>query len=143
MEESKDAIDNNSFKDELVVSLKSLLLILIVLFVGATIFYYVEDWSYLDSVYFCVCTITTIGFGDLSPSTKLGRFLFVPYTGLCLGIAALAISEIGVHIYNQYTLRLRKLRKAQASLKAKLRLPKSMPLTVAAQKNRKRAAECV
>ncbi|XP_070543977.1 uncharacterized protein [Ptychodera flava] len=35
---------------------------------GARLFSAFEGWSYFDSVYFCVITITTIGFGDMSVS---------------------------------------------------------------------------
>ena len=34
------------------------------IFGGAAMFSYYEEWSYFDSMYYCVITLTTIGFGD-------------------------------------------------------------------------------
>ncbi|KAJ9451775.1 hypothetical protein DIPPA_55566 [Diplonema papillatum] len=52
----------------------------------------IEGWTYRESLWFCVVTMSTIGFGDFSPGSKLGRglaFLFIiPGLGLsaaCLG----------------------------------------------------------
>lgn len=44
------------------------------------IYAFVEGWSFLDSTYFTVVTLFTIGFGDFSPATHLGRSLFFPFT---------------------------------------------------------------
>ena len=49
---------------------------------GATIFIIWEDWSLFNAFYFCFVTMTTIGFGDMTPSIS-GR----GGTWLCLCIA--------------------------------------------------------
>lgn len=41
------------------------------LLIGTILFAEWENWNYLDSVYFCVISLTKIGFGDLVPG---GRF---------------------------------------------------------------------
>ena len=39
-----------------------------------TIFYWlVEKWSLLDSLYFTVVTLVTVGYGDLHPTTDLSK----------------------------------------------------------------------
>jgi hypothetical protein len=37
---------------------------IIVITGGAAIFSHYEGWSYFDSAYYCVITLTTVGFGD-------------------------------------------------------------------------------
>ena len=37
---------------------------LVVIAGGAAMFRYYENWDYFDSMYYCVITLTTIGFGD-------------------------------------------------------------------------------
>jgi len=46
---------------------------------GALLFHWIEKWGWLDSVYYTVVTITTIGFGDLTPKTSLGKIVTVFY----------------------------------------------------------------
>lgn len=57
----------------------------VVLAVGTAIFRILEDWSVLDSIYFCVITLTTIGFGDFSPETTAGKIFTMFYVFVGLG----------------------------------------------------------
>ncbi|KAJ3455361.1 hypothetical protein MRS44_013961 [Fusarium solani] len=52
---------------------------LLYLLIGARVFSKVEDWNYLDAVYWADVTLFTIGFGDYAPNTTLGRALLIPY----------------------------------------------------------------
>jgi potassium channel subfamily K protein 9 len=44
---------------------------------GAAMFKYHENWNYFDSVYYCVITLTTIGFGDYVVSKRHTSLLFL------------------------------------------------------------------
>ena len=42
----------------------------IFLVIPAYVFHLVEDWSYIDAVYFAIVSLTKIGFGDFVPNTQ-------------------------------------------------------------------------
>ena len=76
--------------------LQTILFLAYILAAGG-IYAQIEHWSYLDATYFTVVTLFTIGFGDLTPSTHLGRSLFFPF-------AIGGILFVGVIIANIRTL---------------------------------------
>ena len=47
--------------------------VLAILVVGTTFYTLVEDWSVIEALYFTVITLTTIGYGDLHPTTEFSR----------------------------------------------------------------------
>ena len=53
---------------------------------GMFIFRALEGWSYLDALYFSLITLTTVGYGDFSPATPLGKLMAMLYILLRLGI---------------------------------------------------------
>jgi hypothetical protein len=48
-------------------------------FVGSALFHYLEGWDWLDSLYFVVITLTTIGYGDFSPTTPVTKLITIIY----------------------------------------------------------------
>lgn len=77
---------------------------LLVLTVGSTVYHYVEGWSWLDSVYFSLITLTTIGFGDFSPQTNAGKIFTIFYVIMGVGIILAFVNTIFQHFttYNKH-----------------------------------------
>jgi voltage-gated potassium channel len=58
----------------------------IVLAVGVLVYHWLEGWSYLDALYFCVITLATIGYGDLTPTTPIAKLFTIVYVFNGIGI---------------------------------------------------------
>ena len=66
---------------------RSLTFLVVITLVGGTVFYsMVEGWSIVDAFYFSVTTLTTVGLGDLTPKTTIGKLFTVVYIFAGLGI---------------------------------------------------------
>ena len=73
------------FKDP---EFKGLFFFVVLLLIVGTIFYSsVEGWRILDSLYFSVTTLVTVGFGDFSPQTDIGKIFTILY--IFTGVGAL------------------------------------------------------
>jgi voltage-gated potassium channel Kch len=44
---------------------------------GTVFYHFVEEWSWVDSLYFTVVMLTTVGFGDFYPTTEFSRIFTV------------------------------------------------------------------
>ena len=51
----------------------------VMIVIGAALYHWLEGWSWLDSFYFVVVTLTTIGYGDFSPATPLTNLITIFY----------------------------------------------------------------
>jgi voltage-gated potassium channel len=59
----------------------------VALIAGGTVFYHaVEKFSWLNAYYFCVVTLTTVGYGDIVPKTALGKIFTTFYIMLGVGV---------------------------------------------------------
>mgnify|MGYP006286460401 CR=1 FL=1 len=74
--------------EEITKSLIFALLLIVILYIfGAIMYHNLENWSWVDSVYFMTATFTTVGYGDFVPTTdeaKIFTVLFM-WTGISIG----------------------------------------------------------
>ncbi|PMD35598.1 voltage-gated potassium channel [Hyaloscypha variabilis F] len=67
---------------------------LVYLLAGAAVYSHIEGWAYLDAVYWADFTLLTVGIGDYSPQTHLGRGLLFPFAIGGIIILGLVIGSI-------------------------------------------------
>lgn len=63
-----------------------LVLCLAILLSGTVFYSSVEDWHWVDALYFSATTLSTVGIGDLSPETQLGKVFTVVYVFVGVGV---------------------------------------------------------
>ena len=70
------------------------LAVVVVLVSGVVFYRLVEGWSLADSLYFTVVALSTIGFGDLAPTTTFSRLFTVLYALIGVGLIGTVINLI-------------------------------------------------
>ena len=79
--------------------------------VGTVAYRYIEGWSWVSSFYFTVCTLTTVGYGDIVPTTEMSRLFTAVYA---LAGVSLALASLGV-LGTSYITRQERLLKSRES----------------------------
>ncbi len=70
-----------------------LMAVLAALVVGTIVFHLLEGWSILESLYVTVQTLTTVGFGDITPRTTLGRAFATGFMMVGVGVVLYALTS--------------------------------------------------
>jgi hypothetical protein len=70
-------------------------LALIGLLATGTVFYtIVEGWDPLDSLYFSVISLATVGYGDFTPTTDIGKIFTIFFVLAGVGVLVVFVSEV-------------------------------------------------
>jgi voltage-gated potassium channel len=62
--------------------------------IGTVFYKFVEHWTWLDALYFSVIALSTVGFGDVTPETRLGKLFTIVYIVVGIGIFFVVINSI-------------------------------------------------
>ena len=71
--------------------------------VGAVIYMTEEDWTFIDSIYFGVVTVTTVGYGDLTPTKAITRVATVVYAFVGIGFISVALHKMSRGLLSAHT----------------------------------------
>lgn len=71
----------------------TIIVFMILILIGTIVYHQVEGWRVLDSMYFTVITVTTIGFGDFTPKTDTGKIftMFFSISGIAIAFYLISI----------------------------------------------------
>jgi voltage-gated potassium channel len=74
---------------------KTVVIAFIAVVTTSTIFFHlVERWKWLDSFYFTIVTISTIGYGNLIPDSDVGKIGNIVLIILGLGVFSVFINQL-------------------------------------------------
>ena len=60
-----------------------------------TLFYWrFEDWTVIEALYFCVVTLTTVGYGDLHPTTAGTQIFTIVYILTGFGVLVALLTSV-------------------------------------------------
>ena len=76
-------------------------LIILLEIIGTLTYHHIEGWTYLEAVYFSTVTLTTVGYGDITPKTDLGRIVTIFYAIFGIGIVLYGLSTVSAHFIEQ------------------------------------------
>jgi voltage-gated potassium channel len=75
---------------------RALLLLAALIFIIGVVFYMrVEHWGLIDTMYFCVVTLGTVGYGDITPTTDLGKLFTMLYIIVGLSVIGGFLATMG------------------------------------------------
>ena len=62
---------------------------------GTFVFHHLEDWTWAQSFYFSVATLTTVGYGDIHPTSDESRIVAAIFILVGVGVFIAALTTIG------------------------------------------------
>ena len=65
--------------------------------IGVLFYHFVEKFTWVDAWYFTIITLTTVGYGDIHPTTDIGKIFTSVYVLLWVGIIGVFLANASQH----------------------------------------------
>ena len=85
-----DFLRDKNYRDLLITTF-------LVIIIGGIVFKTLEGWRWIDAFYFCIITLTTVGYGDIAPKTDAGKIFNMFYILLGLGLILAFVKTVYDH----------------------------------------------
>lgn len=72
----------------------TLILVCLTVLSGTLFYRSIEGWGWIDSVYFSVATISTVGYGDLTPQSDIGKIFTIFYMLVGIGLFVALVTQL-------------------------------------------------
>ena len=81
---------------------KALPVVAAALVLTGTLFYWrFEDWTLIESLYFCIVTLTTVGYGDFAPTTTGTQIFTIVYILTGFGVLVALLTSVAQEYIRQ------------------------------------------
>jgi len=87
--------------------------------IGTISYHFLEKWTCIDALYFTVATLTTVGYGDLHPTSEMSRLFTVFFILIGVSISIAAITIIGGRYLSRREENIMRMREARAEKRHK------------------------
>jgi len=78
---------------------RAFVVLMLMLGVGTCVYAMAEGWSLLDAAYFSVITLTTIGYGDMYPTTQFAKVFTMGYVLVGVGLVFYIFTSLTRHFF--------------------------------------------
>lgn len=92
--------------------------LIVIIFIGTIGYVLIQEWSFLDSLYMTIITITTVGYGEVSKLSVPGKLFTIGLIAVGVGIAAYIVGSISKMMVEGEMIRILGRRKLEKQIRA-------------------------